>query len=119
MNHHCSSFSYNYSNTVFSNTVLPLSADTAESNALVLLVELSRKGLALEDAVVSVIRVNSNAHFHGLPFEGGFGIDSVSGIQGNLVLDVYVSRSGIAKHSAATEFVTIGLASCSVKEPST
>ena len=61
MNHHCSSFSYNYSNTVFSNTVLPLGADTAESNALVLLVELSRKGLALEDAVVSVVGINTHS----------------------------------------------------------
>ena len=50
MNHHCSSFGYNYPNAIFSNTVLPFGADTAESNVLVLLVELSRKGLALEDA---------------------------------------------------------------------
>ncbi len=62
MNHHCSGSGHHNADGSFSNSILPLGTHSAEPNALVSECQFFSEGLALVDAVVSVVGVNVNSH---------------------------------------------------------
>ena len=64
--------------------------------------DLVNKGIALEDAVVSVIRIDGDTMFQCNLFKVFKSNGGVSGIEGHLVLNVDVARCGIPKDGVAT-----------------
>ena len=90
-----------------------------EPNGLGVFVQLLGEGLALENAIVSVVCVNGDSHVFGSSFETKLGIYSVRGIQGNLVFHVDVVGGCVTEHSGATEARAGGFPPSSVKKATT
>jgi len=74
------------------------------------------EALALENAIVRIIRIDSDAHVERRAFKRVKGIDGVRGIQCDLELNVNVSRGGVHKDSGAAEAVLVWFASSGVKK---
>ena len=72
--------------------------------------------MAVEYAIISVIRFHSNSQIHGSSFKGSLSIDSVRGVKGNLMLNMDISRGTITEHSSSTEFITVWFSTCSMEE---
>jgi len=87
MYHHSSGSGHDKSNSRFCHTILPFCSDTTVANILVVACDMVDEGFALEDSVVSVVRIDVYAMGHCHSFERVLCIDSVGSIKRDLVFD--------------------------------
>ena len=81
--------------------------------------QLLGKCFTLENAIVSVVGINSDSHVFGSSFETELGIYSVRGIQGDLMFHVDVVGSCVTEHSGTTEARAGGFPPSSVQKATT
>jgi len=80
--------------------------------------DLVNEALALEDAVVSVVGVDDNAHMKRRAFKGIEGINRVSGVQGNLELNMDIARRSVNEDGGAAVSILVWLTASCVEKAS-
>ena len=116
MEHHRSGTVNNNADGTFSNTILPMGANSTEANGLVVVGQFLSEGSALVDAVVCVVGIHGDSNITGVLLKLDLSIDGVRCIEGYLVDNINVIGGSINKESGATVLVVCGLlASCVVQ----
>lgn len=118
MDHHSPGFG-DYNSDGSLSWRLPLSSNSRVFDGLEVVCQVFDVGLALEDAIVSVVGLDVDSVLHGHPFEVLLGYNRVTGVESDLVLDMEVHGGCIVEHRAAAELVALSFSSGGVEEPAT